>query len=68
MKERYYEVQGFKTVSGTFLFVEMKKISNQNHAVCCSRSILFTIFFTRVGLCSCVCLGDEKLYSYTLYA
>ena len=55
MEDWYSEDREFEPVSGTFPFVD-KKISNQNHAVCCSRVILAT----GVGLCSCVCLADEN--------
>ena len=54
MEDCYSEGREF--VSGTLPFVDMKKISNQHHAISCSRAILAT----GVLLCSCVFLADEK--------
>ena len=45
---------------GNFLFVDMK-VSSQHHPAWRARAIPAT----RVGLCSCVCLGVENI-SYVL--
>ena len=51
----YSEIRVFKTLSGTFPFVDMK-IFNQYHAACYSRAILLT----RVILFFLCLFGDEK--------